>query len=535
MKKIPALLSLFLAVSLLLSPAASAAGSNTDTLADWDVRITVPDDAAAAVLRGNTYYIYAQSEGYIPYVMLMATSEFDSEGAYIDYMNEYMADHYGQQNFEISAPAELKTFGDRLCYEVDYTYTISGLEALDRRVFLTVGELTYMFASKEIASRGWTVDGMLEEVVAGCVFLAEDAVPALPDEPEKPDEADAPVVTPDSPEAEPDEPAEESNFFDAYLYCQDDGMPKYWLDLTGALSDQPVLHCYFRSGEPSFYESVFVLDFDTALTEENTAYILDVYDAYGNDVSDWFQWLSLEFYTDAVVLDVERDEQTLAGGAEDNILTGIYVMEPAAAEVSYVSYDEDGEPKYWLSLAENGDVELHGVFSSGGDPETYEDVYVLDAETARQRSDGGINYSTVTLKGGDVSAWFRSILLQERGSAYVLTVKRDDRTLSGGPEENILTGSYLFEPVVGFAPLTFGPFEAEELGVLAQRYYFVQNGFFPPEAEVTENEDGSFTVHLYENVDSDGVGHTATSAWYTVDPFGVGVNDVTGEEVYLAG
>ena len=78
MKKLPVLLSFILFFSLILCPAASAQ-DNYDTLADWEIRIAVPDEAAAAVLQGNSYYIYAQQEGYIPYVMLMATSRFVSE------------------------------------------------------------------------------------------------------------------------------------------------------------------------------------------------------------------------------------------------------------------------------------------------------------------------------------------------------------------------------------------------------------------------------------------------------------------------
>ena len=50
---------------------------------------------------------------------------------------------------------------------------------------------------------------------------------------------------------------------------------------------------------------------------------------------------------------------------------------------------------------------------------------------------------------------------------------------------------------------------------------------------MTDNEDGSFTVHLYEVVDLDGDTHTATSAWYTVDEYGVGQDDITGKAIDL--
>ena len=59
--------------------------------------------------------------------------------------------------------------------------------------------------------------------------------------------------------------------------------------------------------------------------------------------------------------------------------------------------------------------------------------------------------------------------------------------------------------------------------------------FEPPETALTDNGDGTYTIHLYELVTLDqGEPHTATSAWYTVDAYGVGINDITGQLVQLA-
>ena len=513
MKRLSVLLSFILIFSLVLCPSASAQ-DNFDTLADWEIRVAVPDEAAAAVLQGNSYYIYAQQEGYIPYVMLMATSRFASEEEFIDYLNEAMASQYRSQGFQIASPAELRTVGSKLCYEVDYSYTISGYDAVDRRIFMTVGDLTYMFASKEVPSLGMTLGTMLEDVVAGCVFLAEE--PALPENTPSPGEGD------------------DSGLCDAYLYCQDDGMPKYWLDLTGAIIDKPVLHCYFRSGDPTFYESCFILDFDPQELEDNGGvFVSGISNVQGTDVSDWFKWFSVELDEDGILFDIERDEKTLAGGPEDNIMTGVYLLEPSAAAVSYEYRDDSGALKYWLVDA-GETVELHGSLRSGGDPESFEEIYVLDGASAEDDSGYVTSYSKILKKGSDVSRWFQSVVLSRVQNSYILSVERDEKTLAGGPDDNILTGVYTFDPHVCFTPLEDGPFTEEELGVLAKRYYFRNHGFFPPEAEVAVNEDGSFTVHLFEIVDLDGTTHTATSAWYTVDPFGVGVNDITGEEVYLA-
>ncbi len=512
MKKLSVLLSLILVLSLLFSPAASAAGGNTDTLGDWNIRIAVPDQAAAAVLEGSTYYIYAQKEGYIPYVMLMATDRFDNEEAFIDYLTDSLSKQYQQQGFEVTSAPAAKTIGDKHCYEVDYAYTISGYDAVDRRIFITVDKLTYMFCTKEIPSLGMTLDGMLEEVIENAVFLSEEGT--------------APV------DAAPTQEAE-SDLYPVYLYREENGMPKYWLDLTGLYSENPVLHCYFRSGDPTFYEGQYVLDFKTAEADGDTLLIYDIYDAWGNDVSDWFNWIKLDFGDSSLVMDIGRNEKTLAGGAEDNILTGGYEMEPCAANACFECRNENGDLLYWMIPNDDGDPEVHGTSRFGGDPETLEEVYILDSDFAEENSDGSVRYHQVTRNGSDISKLLESVVLRADGPSWVLTVKPEGNASN---DDGLLSGTYTFEPSVRFVPAEPGPYTADELGLLARQYYFLETGFFPPEAEVTENDDGSLTVHLFEIVEKAGIpAHTATSAWYTVDPFGVGVNDITGEEVYLAG
>ena len=52
-------------------------------------------------------------------------------------------------------------------------------------------------------------------------------------------------------------------------------------------------------------------------------------DAIGNDISDWFEYLDFLFSSvDMVLMQVKRDESTLAGGPDNNILTGDYVLLP---------------------------------------------------------------------------------------------------------------------------------------------------------------------------------------------------------------
>ena len=386
MKKTLRLALCLILVCAMLAPSLCFAEENYDTLADWDLKVKVPE-GTTAVLKGSTYYIYAQHAGYIPYVMITAMP-YESEEKFIEDFTASMQKNYA--DFTVTNEPYQVSCGDKLCWETDYGYTVSGYAVTDRRIVVKVGELVYMFASKEIGELGMTLGDMLDDVVADCEFLsaASSELPGL--------------------EAK-------NELSDAYLYREKDGMPKYWLDLSGAMADALVLHCYFRSGEPTFYETVYYLDLESAEFSEGRIDVVKVTDDHGFDVSDRFKALSVLFAGDRVVLSVRRDEKTLAGGADDNILTGTYLFEPYS--------------------------------------------YLLPADS--------------------------------------------------------------------------GPYTAEQLAQWAQIYYFRHNGFFPPEADAEKNADGSYTVHLYEIVKLDGVPHTATSAWYTVDAYGTGSDDITGRALAL--
>ena len=325
----------------------------------------------------------------------------------------------------------------------------------------------------------------------------------------------------------------EGTAYDGYLFCEENGQPKYWLDFSRALASSPVLHCYFRSGEPAFHETCYILDLSSAdHGNDNTLVFNNIHAENGQELSEWFDSFSLEFHPDGVLMAVERNESSLSGGPEDNLLTGSYSMEPVEIQVSYEYRDKNGTLKYWL-VRNAESIELHGNFYSG-DPETFEEVYLLDGAAADLSEDSVVSFGRILKDGSDVSKWFKTITLSRAGNSYLLSVKRDESTLAGGAGDNLLTGTYAFEAAVRFIPLETGPFTEEALAVLAQQYYFLQTGYFPPEADVTLNEDGSFTIQLYEITEQAGTEHTAISAWYTVDPFGVGISELSGEEVYLA-
>ena len=483
-------LCLVMILILVLSPLSYAEG-NTDTLADWDIRVAVPD-GKTAVLKGNEYYIYVEQGGGIPYVMLRAY-RYDSAENFLKDFTDYMRGQYSDLTVK-QDPKPVK-IGDKSGLEVVYGYKVSGYDVKDRRVAVKNGERVYMFASKEVESLGKTVGSMLDDVVANCVFLSTPA--EAPQKPEQKQEKKETVLSP------------------GYLYCLPNGMPKYFVDFSGIASDDVLLHCWFRSSDPTFYESVFTLHLDDALQTKSGAVFPKVTGTRGFDCSAWFKELRLAFDGDELVMFVERDEKTLAGGTEDNILTGEYRMQPVDVGYVYQYREENNQLKYWLDL-DKEDIELHALFISS-DPEPYEQVFTLDSAGAYSEDEQTVGFTRVSTGDGfDVSKWFKSLRLTGTGSCIEMDVERDESTLAGGAGDNIMTGCYLFEPRTFFRPLSDGPYTGEELARMAQLRYFVKTGFYPPEAEAVKNADGSFTIHLYEVVTLDGVSHTATSAWYTV-------------------
>ena len=291
----------------------------------------------------------------------------------------------------------------------------------------------------------------------------------------------------------------------AYVYYED-GMPKYWLDFTGSVADNVVLHCFFQTD--SWYETFYVLDFISAApkSHQDTYRIETVWDERGNDVSNWFKTLSLTIQEDCVRLYVERDDATLAGGPGSTILTGLYEMMPAAAGVVYEAYS-DNKLQTWVLL--NADyAELH--FADGTE-------WHLKAESSGENTKKAVKISSAD--GTDVA--FENAEISYVQGLILLTLK--------GTGDH--SGDYTLQPR---AFLQKAAESEAELKRMAQMHYKRVSGFYPPEADAEDNGDGTYTVHLYEIVpNGDGTYHTATSAWYTVNAAGVGVDDIFGNTVKL--
>ncbi len=291
----------------------------------------------------------------------------------------------------------------------------------------------------------------------------------------------------------------------AYVFCDNDGLPKYWLDFTGNVADNLVLHCYFRTD--TWYERYYILDFNSAVQKahQDTYRIENVYDEKGCDVSDCFKTVSLTVDEDSVRLYMERNPATLAGGTESMLLDGVYEMTPADAGVVY-ELIEDGQLKSWLVL-NTGNAELS--FADGR-------TWNLEKGAAE---DYTVNVKRIVSQSGE-EVPFRSFALTYVQGAMILNADADG-----------FSGAFLYNPRTF---LWRSGCNAKEIARMAQLYYYRHHGFYPPEADAAENEDGSFSVHLYETVDNgDGTYHAATSAWYTVDASGIGTDDIFGDRIDL--
>ena len=385
-------LSLILAFCAFFSVcyAVSAEGENYDTLADWNVRIAVPE-GATAVLQGSEYYLYAKQEGSIPYVMLK-TYRADDAVAFLDEFTSFMQRQY--PDLKVTSGAHKVSFGGKDCFEIDYSYQVSGYDVRDRRIVMVADGMAYLFTSKEIEELGMTVGSMLDDAVANCEFVSEDAA------------------------------EQDLGLSDGYLYCEESGMPRYWLDFTRTVEDNLVLHCWFRSGESLYSESRYILDLSSAEVTENGLRIRQVRSLQDDGGTDRLGSLTLRFYLDAAVMTAERNGETPAGTSEDRVAAGTYILVPV------------------------------GVAAGPGEKQSH------------------------------------------------------------------------------LRPLKDGPYQPEELELWARFYRFRSTGAFLPEAEVTGHPDNTYTIVLSGLADADGDG-SSDSVRYTVDAYGEGRNDRTGESVSL--
>jgi hypothetical protein len=260
-----------------LCPAAFAEGESNDTLADWNIRIAVPENAVA-VLHGSEYYLYAQQEGSIPYVMLR-TYRADDAAAFFDEFTAYMRRQY--PDLKITAEAHSVTLGEKNCLETDYSYQVSGYDVRDRRIVIIADGTAYLFTSKEIDELGMTVGSMLDDVVANCQFVSDSRA------------------------------EQDLGLSDGYLYCDGNGIPEYWLDFSRIVDDNLVLHCWFQSGDAVFRESCYVLDLSSAEAADDGMRFRQIRSLQDGDAAGLPENLTIRFYLDGAVMIAEQTQYVM--------------------------------------------------------------------------------------------------------------------------------------------------------------------------------------------------------------------------------
>lgn len=200
--------------------------------------------------------------------------------------------------------------------------------------------------------------------------------------------------------------------------------------------------------------------------------------------------------------------------------------------------EESGQKKYILETENN--VRLHCYFQSGS--EAYEEV-IYDLELSKEEGDSAEVVRVMQERGADLTPSFEKFSFVFYPEKVVMTVERNTDLMAGGDSDNLQTGTYTLlasdwtqdtSEVTEEKQDILTPYQSIELGAMARAYYLKENNFLAPEMECVENEDGTTTIHLYEIVEDDEeTSHTGTSAWYTVDGYGKGKDDVLGNTVEL--
>ena len=201
------------------------------------------------------------------------------------------------------------------------------------------------------------------------------------------------------------------------------------------------------------------------------------------------------------------------------------------------AYTEEGGQKKYILDTQKG-IRLYCYFQSGS--EEYEEV-IYDLELSEAEGASAEVIRVVQEQGEDLTPSFKKFSFVFYPEKVVMMVERDTDLMAGGDSDNLQTGTYTMfasDWTPGTPAATaekqdmMAPYQGAELGAMARAYYLKENNFLAPEIECVENDDGTTTIHLYEIVeDGEEVSHTGTSAWYTVDGYGKGKDDVMGNAV----
>ncbi len=311
------------------------------------------------------------------------------------------------------------------------------------------------------------------------------------------------------------------------------GAVLFWLESSDGLK----LH-WHPAGQTS--DRVYTLNPEKSSRHGDWISSVELLDGEGKPVPG-LRTLSFFFRENSVLMSVTMDPN-LSGDAESVLPGGRFLFTPYTGSY-YISQFLDGkqpevsaydgytcmrgdEVLFWLeSSGARLNLTLHCFFENG--TARYERVWHIDSEKAFFRGNELIVEDLFDREENSVWQDGYSALSFRFGEGMVLMHVVQAAKPPAGAEDLIPTGDYLFTRSGSSASGTAKDvpvFDSDELVLAARDYYERHNGFRPPEGEASYQGDGLWLIHLYEIVTLEGTGHTATSAWYTVNEHGVGVD-----------
>jgi len=142
-----------------------------DTLADWAIKVPVPE-GVTAVYDADGYTLYITDDESIPYVRINSYGGYSSKEELADDLIRIMGEEH--EDLSVLTGPDPIEIGGRECLDVVFEYGVQGYTVQDIRIITEAGSRTYMFTAKEVRELELYANGMLQLVVTGSIYLDED-------------------------------------------------------------------------------------------------------------------------------------------------------------------------------------------------------------------------------------------------------------------------------------------------------------------------------------------------------------------------
>lgn len=170
----------------------------------------------------------------------------------------------------------------------------------------------------------------------------------------------------------------------------------------------------------------------------------------------------------------------------------------------------DGEVWCFVPADENASVAVNSI---AWDPES-EDYAVLDVLYKSEKGEPIVIICNGAGESPDVE----------------INIVSGDNTAKVYPLVGCINDQYCYDFTLISGSSETAPATEDELVTMARNYTFELFSHVPEYADITENNDGTYTIHLYDIFND----HTDTYGWYTIDALTtMGTDDLTGEQIFF--